>query len=153
LKSNEKVVAVINEITQTEVRYKLYYYPQNPELLKSVKRIEKIVFNNGDTWYYKKELFFTQFKRNILAFHISDLIYHEFTISYEHIFKNGKLGIKIPLSVGIIPSARYRGPYVYDNILQKGNRSSLIILVLNSIWDLEQLWWNIGMALRIIIRN
>ena len=120
LKSNEKVVAVINEITQSEVRYNLYYYPENPELLKSVKRIEKIVFNNGDTWYYKKELFFTQFKRNILAFHIADLIYQDLTISYEHIFKNGKLGIKIPLSIGIIPSAEYRDPYTYDNIFYSG---------------------------------
>ena len=120
LKSNEKVIAVINKITQTEVRYKLYYYPENPELLKSVKRIEKIVFKNGYTWYYKKELFFTQFNRNILAFHIADLIYQDFTISYEHIFKNGKLGIKIPLSIGIISSAKYRDPYVYDNIFYSG---------------------------------
>lgn len=119
-KSDEKVIAVINEISQTEIRYKLFYYPANPEVLKSTKRIEKIVFSNGDIWYYNKKIYFTQFNRNIVAFHISDLIYQDFTISYEHIFKNGKLGLKIPLSIGIIHSANYSDPYVYDNIFYSG---------------------------------
>lgn len=101
-KSNERVLAIINEITETEIRYKEYAYPDGPDYIMSVRSITKIVYKNGTLKEFENDKMDIPFKRNIIAFQIFDLIYNNFTIYYEHILNEGKFGIIVPLSKGIL---------------------------------------------------
>lgn len=119
-KSNDKVLAIISEISEAEIRYKNYTNPTGPDYLISVNLVSKIVFSSGDIKTFEKKVPDFPFKRNSVAFHIFDLMLENVTISYEHIFKKGKYGIKIPLSFGLIPSDAIDGPGYYSNVFYSG---------------------------------
>lgn len=120
LKSNHRVLAQISEIYETEIRYKSYTNPTGPDYLVSINLVARVVFNNGMTKTFEKKISDFSFNRNIIAFHFFDLMLEDVSISYEHIFKNGKYGIKIPLSVGLIPEDAIYGPGNYHNIFYSG---------------------------------
>ncbi len=40
------------------------------------------------------------FKKNLINYHLFDLIVNNFKLSYERITSNGKLGIQIPIAIG-----------------------------------------------------
>ncbi len=119
-KNNEKAIAIISEITENKIRYKEYSLPDGPDFYYSLEYINKVVFKNGQTKVYAKSQPVIPFKRNVIAFHIFDLVYKDFSFSYEHIVKNGKYGIKIPIGIGINPSSGYDGPREYLNVFYSG---------------------------------
>lgn len=116
LKTNEKVVAIISEINSLEIRYKEYSNPTGPEYVIDKNTVNKIVFKNGDTKIISGVSLNKKFGRNIIAYHVFDIIYKDFSFSYEHIFKNGKLGIKIPVAVGYNTKEGRNGPREYINL-------------------------------------
>lgn len=50
--------------------------------------------------------FETQTRRNILWYYPSDLIFNSFTLAYERILPSGKVGLRVPLSMGFASSNR-----------------------------------------------
>ncbi len=65
--------------------------------------ISMIAYVNGDVRFFEKEKKVTRrynYKKNLLNFHLFDLIVNNFKLSYERIISNGKMGIQIPFAVG-----------------------------------------------------
>ena len=120
LKSNEKVVAIISEINNLEIRYKEFSNPTGPEYVIEKNSVNKMVFNNGDIKIISGVSLNKKYGRNIFAYHIFDIIYKDFSFSYEHIFKNGKLGLKIPVAVGYNTKDGRDGPREYTNLFYSG---------------------------------
>ena len=65
--------------------------------------ISMIVYENGSVRFFERESRVKQrlnFKKNLINYHLFDLIVNNFKLSYERILSNGKLGIQIPLAIG-----------------------------------------------------
>lgn len=108
LKTGDKIAAIVSETTKTATLYTEFGSPSGEMKLVDNKDIKLIAFANG------KVKDFTDGNsiksndgshNNLIAYHLADLIINNFTISYERIFNNGKMGIQIPLSIG------YSGDY------------------------------------------
>ena len=101
-------------LTQSEVRYKPYSNPDSPTFVILTKFVSKIVKADGQITSFEGSRseadtvrVITQVQmlkagagRNIISLNISDIFVGMISANYEHILRSGKLGIKIPLSVG-----------------------------------------------------
>lgn len=119
-KSNEKVLAIINEISDTEIRYKEYSNPNGPDYIRNINSVAKIAFKNGTYKEFERDKLDIPFKRNILAFQIIDLVYNNFTIYYEHVLTKGKYSILVPLSKGILSSSDNDEPRKFTSVFYSG---------------------------------
>lgn len=119
---DEKIEAKVLEVGTSEIKYKKWSYLEGPtySLLKS--DVVLITYENGSFERFENttparptysdrpnpfprnseldEKLKTDFGRNILSFNISDMLASRFSLGYEHIFKNGKWSLKIPVSLG-----------------------------------------------------
>ncbi|HEY0030036.1 MAG TPA: hypothetical protein VGC65_04710 [Bacteroidia bacterium] len=110
-----KIIVNVTEINSSAVKYKFYNAESTGELLKS--EIAYIVYANGLKEMYnmsaaplKKSVAITEIEpekkpekmhRNILAINCFDILFTNFSFSYERISKTGKYSLKIPLSFGL----------------------------------------------------
>jgi len=118
-KSNQKTAAIIKEIGDVEIRYKDFSKPEGPDFVTNKTNVYQIIFENGEQMQIAKKKQKTGYGRNIMSYHIFDFVYQDFSISYEHILKNGKIGFKVPVAVGF-NTDRDNGPRPYNNILYSG---------------------------------
>ncbi|MBL0340783.1 MAG: hypothetical protein IPP71_07615 [Bacteroidetes bacterium] len=103
-----KLLVKILEVSNAEVKYKLSVNPDGPVYVIKRKDAEKIVYATGEVAAFnitqetqklpKKKLP----HQNFVYFHLSDLLLGQLSISYEHTLLNNHLGIRLPVSVGII---------------------------------------------------
>lgn len=109
---SSKILSVEN----TEVRYKKYSNPEGPTYIIYTRDIDKIIYENGYEEFFNiketqkqnepeqpdgnKEKYDYSKYRNSVQFNIFDIVYNEFTLSYEYLTKKRKLGIEIPVSLG-----------------------------------------------------
>ncbi len=110
LRDGSNIKSKVEKLTGEEVRYR--YFDNEDTTLYSVKnsQVLMIAFENGEVKFFKKvsEIIHRfNFKKNLLSYHLTDLIINNFTLSYEHVFKNGTLGLQIPLSFGYTPYYDY----------------------------------------------
>ena len=120
LKTNEKVIATISEINEMKIRYKEFSNPSGPEYVINKNIVYKIIFKNGDTKIISDIHLRKKYGRNIFAYHVFYIIYKDFTLSYEHIFKSGKVGLKIPVAIGYNTKEGRDGPREYSNLFYSG---------------------------------
>ncbi|RLD45644.1 MAG: hypothetical protein DRI88_08530 [Bacteroidetes bacterium] len=126
LRDQQQRIAAKNiSISATEIWYEDYssseghLYSIKPEL------VSLIAYENGEVRVIKsraKDMNTYDFKKNLITYHLSDLIISNFTMSYERILQSGKLGIQIPVSFGyasgtnfgnnVLISKFYSGVYV-----------------------------------------
>jgi hypothetical protein len=102
-KSNTRIAAKIIELGIGEVQYKEYNNPDGPVIAIKNNDISLIAFEDGHLEFFepvKKIVMRNDFNKNLLTYHLADLIFNNFTLSYEHISKNGKTGFEIPISFG-----------------------------------------------------
>lgn len=118
-KSNQKTAAIVKEITDLEIRYKRFGNPEGPEFVTQKSNVFKIIFENGDQMQISKQKKKTGYGRNIISYHLFDFIYQDFSMSYELISKNGKLGYKIPVAIGFGNTDR-EGPRLFTNTFYSG---------------------------------
>jgi hypothetical protein len=98
----KSISAKVIEVNPKEVVYNDFYNPNGPVYRMRKNQILKIVYKNGseDVFNGDIELENSIYGKNIFTYHLFDLIFGDFTFSYERISKNGKIGFKIPVSVG-----------------------------------------------------
>lgn len=120
LTNREKIISVVNEINDTEVRFKEFSNPAGPDFVVKKNTIDYIALKNGEKKNFKKEKKIVPYGRNIISYHLFDIVYHDFAISYEHILKNGMVGFKVPLSVGFNNNEGSNGPFEYKNLAYTG---------------------------------
>ncbi|MBN3036735.1 MAG: hypothetical protein JW861_14210 [Bacteroidales bacterium] len=91
------------EVGDKYIAFKLSSNPDGPDYLEKRSRVYKIVYQNGmedliQTVYDMECI--NYLPRNIFSYHLFDVVFNDFTLSYERISKNGKTGIRIPISAG-----------------------------------------------------
>jgi len=98
-----KIEAKVEEVGKSEVKYRKFDNTDGPVYVLPKREIMMITYENGshDIINEKSEEFQlqTDFTRNIISFHLFDLLYNSVTLSYERILGNGTVGIRIPVTV------------------------------------------------------
>ncbi len=102
-KGNNRIAAKIVDLGIGEVQYKEYNNQDGPTIAIKNSDISLIAFEDGHLEFFepvKRIIMRNDFNQNLLTYHLADLIFNNFTISYEHITKKGKMGFEIPVSFG-----------------------------------------------------
>ena len=106
--SKGKLVVKVIEISDSEVKYKLSTNPDGPVYVIRKKEALKIVYASGLIEAFEKPPALKKPPRkklkhqNFVYFTVSDLLLGQLTLGYEHTLLNNHLGIRIPVSTGII---------------------------------------------------
>ena len=110
LKTDEVIQAKIIRITKSKITYKKHSNVAGPEYEVDKKTVKNIEFENGDVERFvnSNSLPF-EVKKSIISFNYGDFLADRFSFSYERLFNDGKLGIKIPFGV------TYQNPGDYSN--------------------------------------
>jgi len=115
--------AKITMISDRVVEYKKFSNPEGPVFSVNKADILMITYENGDYESFKKPEkpvkvdFTVDFCRNVFAYHLFALVFNDFTISYEHIFPSGKIGLQIPVSFGY---DNFNSDYNFSNVFYSG---------------------------------
>ncbi|GGK79503.1 hypothetical protein ACD591_08460 [Rufibacter glacialis] len=115
--------ATVLEISPTLVRFRLFgasdslLYQISPRDIQtiqmadgSVKTFSPAATPTGTSTQDLPFDYETHFRKNILAFYPLDLIFSNFSFSYERISSSGKLGVKVPLIIDMGTNSDF-----YDN--------------------------------------
>jgi len=103
LKNGDRIGALISEITKTAIIYTDYGSADQKLQMVSNADVKMIAYANGKVSDFAKEKVKVNnedFKKNLIAYHLADLLINNLTISYERISKDGKIGVQIPVSFG-----------------------------------------------------
>ena len=106
--NGNKIAAQVSETTKTATLYTEFGEANGEMKLVDNKDIKLIAFANGKVKDFTNGSSVKSndgASNNLIAYHLADLLINNFTISYERIFNNGRMGIQIPLSIG------YSGDY------------------------------------------
>ncbi len=102
----------------TEIRYQLHGDESKVTYALKNAEISFVAFEDGTVRFFQDENDIKpvySFNKNIFSFHLFDLIVNRFTLSYERLFLNGKIGLQIPVSLGF-SDTESNG---YDNVNDK----------------------------------
>jgi len=104
-KDGTKEEAKITLVAEKEIQYKKFNNLEGPVYALSKSQILMITYENGEyemltnmddeAKQARKELS-KNFNRNLLSYHLFDVIYGDFTFSYERILSSGTIGISVP---------------------------------------------------------
>jgi hypothetical protein len=99
----------ITMVSDKEIQYKKFNNPEGPVYTIPKKDLLMITYENGDFETMKsadhdkkaaKADLAENFVKNLLTYHLFDVVYGDFTFSYERILASGTIGIKIPVGIG-----------------------------------------------------
>jgi hypothetical protein len=106
----------ITLVSEKEIQYKKFNNLDGPVFSVPKRDIMMITYENGDFEMMKsaandkksaKTELAENFAKNLIAFHLFDVIYYDFTFSYERILASGTIGIQIPVGIGYAYNADY----------------------------------------------
>ncbi len=104
LRNQQGRIAAKNiKIGQAGIWYEKYGTDDGTTFTLKPGQVSLIAYENGEVQMIQDEAKIIQsydFKKNLITYHLTDLIISNFTISYERILSKGKIGIQIPLSFG-----------------------------------------------------
>lgn len=110
LKNNTSRIAAEHiNVGSNETHYRLFGEDSKAVFAIDNKEISLIAFEDGTVRYFQGEdelKSVYDYNKNLMTFHLFDLIVNQFTLSYERIISNGKIGIQIPVSLGFSDSDR-----------------------------------------------
>jgi hypothetical protein len=115
-KDGSKEEAKITQVGAREIQYKKFSNLEGPVYSLAKSEIVMITYANGEheiiTPQYNaavsnKQELSTNYARNLLGYHLFDVVYGDFTLSYERILSSGTIGIKIPLGFGYAYNTDY----------------------------------------------
>jgi len=115
-KDGSKEEAKIVLVGEKEIQYKKFNNPEGPVYTINKKEIALITYENGEYETIKtagdekraaKAELSENFAKNLITYHLFDVIYGDFTFSYERILSSGTVGIKIPLGFGYAYNSDY----------------------------------------------
>jgi hypothetical protein len=111
-----KEEAKIILVGEKEIQFKKFNNLEGPIYTLSKKDIVLVTYQNGEyetivnADYDKKAAkveLSENFTKNLMTYHLFDVIYGDFTISYERILSSGTVGIVIPLGIGYAYNSDY----------------------------------------------
>ena len=98
-----RVEATNIKVLASETTYELFGNKSGDIHSLTNKQISMIAFQNGDVRFFEREKKIINrhnYKKNIINYHLFDLVVNNFKLSYERIISNGKVGIQIPFAIG-----------------------------------------------------
>ena len=147
-KSGKKVEAKITKVTSETIFYKKFSNPNGPDYEVRVSELDLIVYENGEHEVYSNSVSsgsssssgvrmvgrtpygtsrsrkiqsnqpISDFNRNLIGINYLDLIFMNFSVSYERIIdEKGYLGLRMPISIGFSANSDL---YLNNNILSSG---------------------------------
>lgn len=104
-KSNlsDRIAATNINIQNLETTYNIFGDESGQIYSIENNEISMIAFANGDIRFFESEKKISRrrnFKKNIINYHLFDLVVNNFKLSYERMISNGKIGIQIPIAIG-----------------------------------------------------
>ncbi len=104
--TREEVKVVL--VSEKEIQYKKYSNPDGPVYSVGKRDISVITYENGEYEVINKvegdkpakNNLSQDFAKNIISYHMFDVVFGDFTLSYERLVSNGKVGFRIPVSIG-----------------------------------------------------
>jgi len=111
-----KEEAKIILVGQKEIQYKKFSNMDGPVYTIPKSQINMITYENGeyemlgneyDEAKITKQELTTNYARNLFGYHLFDVIYGDFTFSYERILSSGTVGVKIPIGFGYAYNTDY----------------------------------------------
>lgn len=97
------------QVGNREIQYKKYDNPEGPVYVIHKENVLLITYENGTYEQFTRQVGMAEiekqelamdFARNIFAYHLFDLIFGDFALSYERLLSSGKVGLKIPVAFG-----------------------------------------------------
>lgn len=98
-----RVAATNVKVLANETTYALFGDDSGTSYSLANKQISMIAFQNGNVRFFEREkkvINRNNYKKNIINYHLFDLVVNNFKLSYERIVSNGKIGIQIPIAIG-----------------------------------------------------
>ena len=106
------------QVGEKEIQYTSFSNPDGPTFSLPVRKASLLLYENDEYQWFGGLNGRSQqnFNRNIFSYHLFDLVFNDFTISYERILESGQIGLKFPLSFG------YNDNYTFElkNIFYTG---------------------------------
>lgn len=115
-KDGSKEEAKIVLVGEKEIQYKKFSNPDGPVFSLGKDKIALITYENGEYEIVEKQSgagaqakqdLSVNFARNAIRYHLFDVIYGDFTFSYERILSSGTIGIVIPVGFGYAYNSDY----------------------------------------------
>jgi hypothetical protein len=115
-KDGTKEEAKITMVGDKEIQYKKFTNQDGPVYSINKKDILMITYQNGEYEIIQnqvepaklaKQELATNFCKNIISYHLFDVVYGDFTFSYERIISSGTVGIVIPVGFGYAYNSDY----------------------------------------------
>ena len=115
-KDGSKEEAKIVLVGEKEIQYKKFNNLEGPVYTLNKKDIVLIAYQNGEYETIKspgddkkeaKAELAENFAKNLITYHLFDVVYGDFTFSYERILSSGTIGIKIPIGFGYAYNSDY----------------------------------------------
>ena len=113
-RNNNRIAAKIVSLEINEIHYKDYNNLDGEVIAIKNKDVSLVAFEDGHLEFFepvKKIIMRNDFNRNLITYHLADLIVNNFVISYERINKSGKVGFEIPISFGYSHYANFEDMY------------------------------------------
>ncbi|MEA3496248.1 MAG: hypothetical protein U9R42_09460 [Bacteroidota bacterium] len=121
-----KIEAKIVKIAQDVVKYKKYSDIEGATFILEISEITMIRYESGKNVFLtkaftdvKKEVEEFELENNLITFHLFDIIFDDFTLSYEKISDDGTMGVQIPIAIGFDKNSYYAYSD-YSNIFYTG---------------------------------
>lgn len=100
---NERITATNINVLVSETSYNIF--GDNSGEIYSIEnnQISMIAYESGDIRFFEREKKIKNrhnYKKNIINYHLFDLVVNNFKLSYERIISKGKIGIQIPVAIG-----------------------------------------------------
>jgi len=117
-KDGSKEEAKITLVGDKNIQYKKFSNLEGPVYTMPKSDIVLITYENGqyelmqpehETGKSSKQELSANFTKNMLGYHLFDVVYGDFTISYERILSSGTVGISIPIGFGYAYNTDYFG--------------------------------------------
>lgn len=118
MKGREKIIAKVQEINPTQVKYKLFSSPNGPMYVVNKEQIWKIVYSDGHSEFFQEEAGteeITEIHPILIGINSFELMFGFVSLNAEYYFPKQGIGIKIPLSFGLQGIKGNAGDYRYNN--------------------------------------
>jgi len=125
-RDGSKEEAKVFLVAEKKIQYKKFNNQEGPLYEIDKKDILLITYENGDYETINKaenDVHLTKpdltknFARNLISYHLFDLVFGDFAFSYERILSNGQVGFKVPIAIGY---DYYSDLYNFNNVFYSG---------------------------------
>jgi len=99
----DRISATNINVQHIETTYNIFGDESGQLMSIENDQISMIAYENGDVRFFEREKKVARrrnFKKNLINYHLFDLVVNNFKLSYERILSNGKIGIQIPFAIG-----------------------------------------------------